>query len=143
LQPWSAAFIAWLAKSAGLSPAEFPRTVRHWTYIERFLRPDAGARFVAQDPKERAPSVGDLVCNARDSYGAPGFAQVVTAFSQLKPGPYHCDLVVAVSPGLVEAIGGNVSDVVSLSRLETDASGLLRDIPGRPWVAVLVQRDPG
>lgn len=132
LRPWSAAFISWLAQGAGLLPEEFPPTVLHWDYIERFLAANDGERFAARDPARYAPRVGDLVCNARE--GNSG------GFAALRRGPYHCDIVVDVRPGEIDAIGGNVGDVVALTRLPTDAQGLLAAHPRRPWAAVIEQR---
>jgi len=133
LRPWSAAFISWLAKGAGLMPEEFPPTVLHWDYIERFLAAGGGERFVARDPARYAPRAGDLVCNARAGNSAD--------FARLGRGPYHCDIVVEVHSGEIDAIGGNVGDVVALSRLPTDAQGLLAPHPRRPWAAVIEQRE--
>ncbi|MCZ7565641.1 MAG: DUF2272 domain-containing protein [Burkholderiales bacterium] len=73
LRPWSAAFISWVAKSAGLGPDEFPPTVLHWNYIERFFAADGTGRFAARDPVRYAPRVGDLVCNARGGTSADFF----------------------------------------------------------------------
>jgi len=141
LRPWSAAFISWLARGAGFAPAEFPATVLHWDYIERFLDPRDGDRFVARDPTRYAPRVGDLVCVARASYAAPAFATEVDGFARLKRGPYHCDVVVAANAGEIEAIGGNVSDTLALVRLPVDARGLLVARPNARWAAVLESRD--
>ncbi|MCC6610927.1 MAG: DUF2272 domain-containing protein [Burkholderiales bacterium] len=141
LQPWSAAFIAWLARSAGLTPAEFPSTVLHWDYIERFLSAGDRDRFAARDPARYAPRVGDLVCNARNSDEAPDFADAGGGFPHLRRGPYHCDLVVAARAGEIEVIGGNVRDVVALTRLGVDVRGVLVPHPRRRWAAVLEQRD--
>ena len=141
LRPWSAAFISWLARGAGLAPGEFPSTVLHWDYIERFLEPRDGDRFAARDPTNYAPRVGDLVCVARSSFAAPGFAEEVNGFAHLRRGPYHCDLVVAETPDGIEAIGGNVSDTLSLVRLPVDARGLLQAHPRASWAAVLQNRD--
>lgn len=133
LRPWSAAFIAWLARGAGLTRDAFPDTVLHWDYIERSLSGDGGIAFAARDPATHAPQVGDLVCNAR------GFN---ARFETLRRGPYHCDLVVTVEPGVIETIGGNVGDAVSLSRLEADERGVLKPLADRPWAAVLTFRKP-
>lgn len=140
LRPWSAAFISWLARGAGLVPAEFPATVLHWDYIERFLDPRDGDRFAARDPASYAPRVGDLVCVARSSFAVPGFAADVGGFAHLRRGPYHCDLVVAAASDGVEAIGGNLADAVALVRFPVDARGRLAPDPRRRWVAVLESR---
>jgi hypothetical protein len=133
LQPWSAAFVSWLARSAGLPPEEFPPTVLHWDYIERFRAARDGERFVARDPRAYAPRTGDLVCVSRlDS---------IAGFASLAPGPYHCDLVVAADAGAIEVVGGNVGDAVALARFELDERGLLRPRADRSWVAVIEQRD--
>jgi hypothetical protein len=133
LRPWSAAFISWLARAAGLTADEFPPTVAHWEYITRFLGNRDGARFVARDPRAYAPRVGDLVCASR--------SDAVREFSALRRGPYHCDLVVAAGPAAVDVIGGNVGDAVALARLDVDGDGVLIPRPELPWVAVLEQRD--
>lgn len=133
LRAWSAAFISWLARGAGLTADEFPPSIAHWDYIDRFLRRDAAARFVARDPLDYAPRVGDLVCSSRSAG--------VREFGALHRGPYHCDLVVGSGPGAIEVIGGNVSDTVALARFAVDERGLLASRPEPPWVAVLEQRD--
>jgi hypothetical protein len=133
LRPWSAAFIAWLAQGAGFAVEEFPRTVAHWDYIERFLDAGDAAPFVARDPAVYAPRAGDLVCLSRSA--------AVRSFAGLRRGPYHCDLVVAAGPWAIEVIGGNVGDTVALKRLDVDARGLLRPRDEPPWVAVLELRD--
>jgi hypothetical protein len=134
LQPWSAAFVSWLARSAGLPPEEFPSTVLHWDYIERFLGPRDGARFVARDPRVYAPRVGDLVCVSRSA--------AVPDFTSLRRGLYHCDLVVGADGSGIEVVGGNVGDAVALARFGVDSAGLLLPRDDRGWVAVIEQRDP-
>ncbi len=131
LRPWSAAFVSWLARGAGHTGDTFPSTVLHWDYIEAALA-GRGA-FVARDPALHPPGVGDLVCAPRG---------IAVSFATLRRGPYHCDLVVGVANGTVEAIGGNVGDVVALSPLPADAQGLLLPLPDRPWAVVLTPRRP-
>jgi hypothetical protein len=133
LRPWSAAFIAWLARSAGYTREDFPDTVRHWDYIRRYADERGGAPFVARDPALYAPRIGDLVCNARGT---------AVDFAALQPGGYHCDIVVFTDGNAIESIGGNVSDVVARSRLPVDASGILAPLPDRPWAAVLEHVQP-
>jgi hypothetical protein len=38
----------------------------------------------------------------------------------------HCDLVVTTGPGVIEAIGGNLGDAVTLRRIPADAEGRAR-----------------
>jgi hypothetical protein len=144
LRPWSAAFVSWLARGAGHSADEFPQTVLHWDYIERFARPRPGDAFETRDPLRHAPRVGDLVCHARDgSADAAARASGYLPFASLRRGAYHCDLVVAAQPGELQAIGGNVSDVVALTRLRTAQDGRLLPDPRRPWAAVVARRGAG
>lgn len=143
LRPWSAAFVSWLARAAGHGADAFPQTVLHWDYIERFLRPRPADGFETRDPQRHAPRVGDLVCNAR---GGTADAAARTAgfvpFGSLRRGAYHCDLVVATPPGEVQVIGGNVSDVVAMTRLPIAEDGRLLPDPRRPWAAVVARRTP-
>lgn len=137
LRPWSAAFVAWIARSAGYTAAEFPSTVLHWDYIERFMAARPEDPFATRDPARYAPRVGDLVCNARggDTNGPNGYAA-------LRRGAYHCELVVATDPAgaSIDTIGGNVSDTVALTRVPVQADGRLRADPLRRWAAVIEQR---
>ena len=141
LRPWSAAFVSWIARGAGYVADEFPQTVLHWDYIERFMRPRAGDAFETRDPLRHAPRVGDLVCNARDAtVDAGARAAGYLPFASLRRGAYHCDLVVAAQPGEVQVIGGNVSDVVAMTRVRTAEDGRLLPDPRRPWAAVVARR---
>jgi len=141
LRPWSAAFVSWLARGAGLGGDEFPATVLHWDYIDRFMRPRATDLFETRDPARYAPNVGDLVCNAREgTFDVAVRASGRVPFAILKRGAYHCDVVVAARPGELQAIGGNVADVVALTRVPTDAEGRLMPDPRKPWAAVIARR---
>lgn len=137
LRPWSAAFVSWLARGAGYTADEFPQTVLHWDYIERFMAARPEDPFATRDPARYAPRVGDLVCNARggDTNGPNGYAA-------LRRGAYHCELVVATDPAgaSIDTIGGNVSDTVALTRVPVQADGRLRADPLRRWAAVIEQR---
>jgi hypothetical protein len=139
LRPWSAAFVSWVARGAGLAPTGFPATVLHWDYIERALQPGTGDAFVAREPARHAPRPGDLVCNTRadpsTAAGAPP-----PGLGALRRGPYHCELVVEAGPGWVDSIGGNVADTVALTRWPVDADGRLLPHPRQRWAAVLELR---
>jgi hypothetical protein len=141
LRPWSAAFMSWIARAAGYAPAQFPATVLHWDYIERFLNPGPDDRFATRDPLQYAPRVGDLVCNARG--GTAAALRPAEGLRGLRRGPYHCELVVGGDGAALETIGGNVGDAVALSRVPIDAQGRLLPQSGSPWAAVIEHRLPG
>jgi hypothetical protein len=134
--PWSAAFISWDIRSAGLSRDLFCPDQRHTVYVERLVerarRP--GAAFLPRRPGERTPHVGDLICASRDGSG--------TTLDNLNRGAGHCDIVVEVRPGSVAAIGGNVGDSVTRSVFPLDANGFLSPISARPYFTVIENRLP-
>ncbi|MBV8188130.1 MAG: DUF2272 domain-containing protein [Alphaproteobacteria bacterium] len=129
--PWSAAFISWVVQSAGVPRDKFCPNQTHTIYVERLVerakRP--GAALIPRRPGERRPEVGDLICASRNASG--------TTLDNLNRGAGHCDLVVVVRPGAVEAIGGNVDDTGSRSIFPLDANGFLSPIAGRPVFTVI------
>ncbi|MGR9045878.1 MAG: DUF2272 domain-containing protein [Gammaproteobacteria bacterium] len=137
LRPWSGAFIVWLARSAGVAEQDLPSSVLHWDYIEQALKASNAARFVARNARVYAPKPGDLLCAPRGET----FMADVDSFERLRRGTFHCDLVVALHPGELELIGGNVLDAVSLTHVAIDAKGCALPSRERPWRVVLEQRD--
>lgn len=138
LRPWSAAFLGWLARSAGMDASAWPSSVLHWDAIDAALR--GTQRFAAADARQVAVQPGDVACAPRSTPEQPGFAQQAS-FAAMPRGPYHCEIVVAVRAGQADLIGGNVQDTVALSTAALDARGCLVATPARPWVVVLAQRD--
>jgi hypothetical protein len=143
---WSAAFISYVMRSAGVDRAEFPPAAAHATYVDALIANAAahqdGAAFRPHAPASRAPRSGDLICADR-SQAAPITDWRQRAADGGRFRPMHCDIVVAVAPGRVEAIGGNVADAVTLSRFPADAAGRLlpRDSGGGPaWFVVFENR---
>jgi hypothetical protein len=87
-------------------------------------------------PTPHAPGSSAIVPSA-DAAALP------TPVTLEPPGLAHlCDLVVTVRPGEIQTIGGNVSDVVAMSRVPVDAEGRLLPDPKRPWAAVVARRGP-
>ena len=129
--PWSAAFISWDVQSAGVPREQFCPSQTHTIYVERLVERarHEGAALIPRRPNERRPQVGDLICASRNGSGA--------TLDNLNRGAGHCDLVVVVRPGTVEAIGGNVDDTVSRSIFPLDANGFLSPIAGRPVFTVI------
>lgn len=133
LRPWSAAFIVWLARGAGIRPSRLPSTVLHWDYIDHALT--TNAYFSARDARLHAPRPGDLLCAPRGDE----FVAEVDSFERLRRGPYHCDLVVEQRPDQIDVIGGNVHDSVALTHIALDNEGRALPTPERHWVVVLTQ----
>lgn len=131
-EPWSAAFVSWVMKEAGMSE-RFSYSEWHATYIRNSIlarrRQDRTFAYWGYRLTERAPRVGDLVGYARG--GGINYDYQPTVY------PSHTDLVVAVRPGEIEVIGGNVLDSVSKKVLRTDTRGFLIDTHQR-WFVVMV-----
>jgi hypothetical protein len=125
---WSAAFISYVAARAGL---DLPPSATHARYVDAFLAraltDPAGASFLPFDPAERVPRPGDLLCADRAVVPLLHWRDRIA--EEGVPRPMHCDVVMRAAPGVVEAIGGNVSDVVALRRLPADQEGRVLPAP--------------
>ncbi|VTU32663.1 DUF2272 domain-containing protein [Variovorax sp. PBL-E5] len=129
--PWSAAFISWLARQAGLGADEFVFSEAHVDYAGAAWQ--AGADEAAGRPTRYAmracditrtpPRVGDLVCQARGAEaGLDSFDKIGEVLATRPTGgsalPMHCDAVVAVDATGFDTIGGNVLQSVTRRRLD-------------------------
>ncbi len=137
IRPWSAAFIVWLARSAGVPESDLPSTVLHWDYIQHVIAADSESRFVSHDINTYAPKPGDIICAPRGE----AFIQSIHNYNDLKRGAYHCDLVVAQRFGELDVIGGNVLDTVSLAHVKLDGAGRVLRTKNRPWLLAIEQRN--
>ncbi|MDB5369669.1 MAG: hypothetical protein JWP20_1227 [Roseomonas sp.] len=141
---WSAAFVSYVLRNAGVDEREFPSSAAHAFYIDGMLADAAAfpaqASFMPHDIGAYAPQPGDLVCADRSRHPLADWRQRLAEAGQFRA--MHCDIVVAAGPGLVQAVGGNVADAVTLSRFAADAAGRLVARPaGRPtWFAVFENR---
>lgn len=128
--PWSAAFVSWLAREAGLGAGEFAFSEAHADYAGAAWQ--AGEDEVAGrttnyamracDPLQTPPRVGDLLCQARaDGARFDSFARIGEVLATRRTGgaalPMHCDVVVAVDRTGFDTVGGNVLQSVTLRRL--------------------------
>ena len=133
-EAWSAAFISYVMKEAGAG-SRFFYSEWHAHYIREAIRArqtgDASYGFWGYRLSERAPMVGDLV----------GYSRQDGVDFENQPEVYksHTDLVVAVRPGEIDVIGGNVEDSVTRKTLATDAKGKLID-KHHNWFVVLANR---
>lgn len=130
-EPWSAAFISWVMKEAGMGQ-RFSYSDWHAHYIRNSIRyRQANNRdfaFWGYRIYERAPKVGDLVGYARSKGTSYDYQRTVY--------PSHTDLVVAVRPNEIDVIGGNVKDSVTKKTLRTDDKGFLVDKQYR-WFVIM------
>jgi hypothetical protein len=145
---WSAAFISWVMASAGVDAPEFPPDASHSRYLDHLDTLAAAwprlAPFLPRDPSAYAPQPGDLVCHDRSRRPLAAWTDRALERGQFRP--MHCDIVVEVGAGVVEAVGGNVSDSVTLSRWESDEAGQLvpeQLVPGQPRAIVIMENRLG
>jgi hypothetical protein len=138
---WSAAFISYVFRIAGAGNG-FPYSAAHSDYIDAAAEQahDATHTWVitAERPEVYAPQQGDLICEGRGKSGR-------LTFDNLPAGhfPSHCDIVVAVAPGMLSVIGGNVDDAVAMKHVPVTPDGKLATPDGTvidtryPWMVVL------
>ncbi|WP_439596685.1 DUF2272 domain-containing protein [Falsiroseomonas sp.] len=142
---WSAAFISWVFRTAGVDAREFPPNATHSLYLDALIADadsfPATAPFLPHAPAEHAPRPADLVCFDRSSRNRLSHWTERRAEAGV-PRPMHCDIVTGVAPGVVEVVGGNVGDTVTLTRYPTDAAGRILPAPaGRlPLLVVMESR---
>lgn len=138
---WSAAFISWVIGAAGVDTPEFAPDASHARYLDHLdalaAAHPALAPFLPRDPADYAPEPGDLVCRDRSSRPLLSWAERAAERGQFRP--MHCDIVITAAPGVVEAVGGNVSDSVALARWATDSAGRLLPEP-RPFLVIMENR---
>ena len=127
--PWSAAAISFMVRQAAVNHSvykKFKFAASHSKYIHDAIIKvgQAGAPFQGFRLFEHKPQLGDLVARSRE--GAITFEQAAAsdAFKS------HTDIIVAVHADAVYAIGGNVSDSVSVTRYPKTESGHLSDAGG-------------
>jgi hypothetical protein len=139
---WSAAFISYVMRMAGAGP-RFPYAADHAHYIDYAWHAAQGEiphpLLLAEDPRDYAPRLGDLICAGRDRASTMRYRDLPSdGFF-----PAHCAIVVGGAPGVVDAIGGNVDDEVALTHVPVTASGMLDQPDGSivdpryDWFAVL------
>ncbi len=133
--PWSAAFISYVMKEAGVSPNAFQFANAHRAYIY-----DAFATSIAEQDKKASdklyracplsvrPRVGDILCFQRESTLTTASDEAVreriraelTGNSQTRSiRSTHCDVVVSVDTAArkLYSLGGNVAQSVTARKL--------------------------
>jgi len=143
---WSAAFISYVMRGAGVDEREFHASASHAFYLDAILRdaaefPDQ-APFLPHDPAWHAPRPGDLVCADRSSRPLASWRERLPEAGTFRP--MHCDIVLRAGPGWVEAVGGNIADAVTLTRYAADAAGrVLPRSAGEPVIFAVIENRLG
>jgi len=121
-QPWSAAFVSWVACESGLGEmSQFARSVSHRVYIDQAIAARdgsvQGSAYVAYDIGEQRIEPGDILCNARGGTEYRSLADRRRDTGEFAP--THCDIVVKVDDAKLRifVVGGNVLKAVSLTIL--------------------------
>ncbi|TMS57924.1 DUF2272 domain-containing protein [Imbroritus primus] len=139
---WSATFLSWLMRAAGLNERQFLTGASHAMYVvdaRDGILPEPAFRVA---PLPAMPRVGDMVCGGR------GRDKYMNDIAEIRFGatPMHCDLVVEVdtTAHVVKAIGGNVQQSVSMSLIELGDSGQIDGVTNStvPWLLVMRNQLP-
>jgi Uncharacterized protein conserved in bacteria (DUF2272) len=119
---WSAAFISYVMRIAGAG-SRFPYSETHSDYINVARRHGLGLEpytgLTAERIEVYAPQRGDLICYWRGRHAV--------SYDDLPTGrfPAHCDIVVAIRPGDLDVIGGNVDNAVAMKHIPATIDGHL------------------
>lgn len=139
--PWSAAFVSWVYRTAGVGG--FKGSASHVLYLKAAM----ADRPKALVPVSRyRPLPGDLICAPRaDSRGEPTAVSETAFIAALRDREEHfethCDIVVRVNHASVVSIGGNVKNAVTATVTPLRAGRLIRT-DARPWSASLTLGEP-
>lgn len=134
---WSAVFVSWVMRRAGLDNDQFLTGQSHAMYVV-----DARDGILPRpafhiEPTPALPRPGDVICAPR------GRDKFLGDISEIGFGttPMHCDIVVEVDPAarVVKAIGGNVQQSVSMDVIDLDDAGRLDAFTNShmPWLLVM------
>lgn len=125
--PWSAAFISYLFRKH----KDFPKSASHSTYIvaARTNTANNSGKIRLRRINEYKPKPGDLVCKNRAGNNFTYDSIYVGANS-------HCDVVTKIRGSKIETIGGNVSNEVEKTYVNSN-NGFISD-PG--YFAIIENR---
>lgn len=141
-QPWSAAFVSWIMREAGVPDDQFPPSDSHWGYLTRLMAvadSDPGAAFWPHPVGDYQPRPGDLICATRGNGDTPPSGQS-PRLVLLEHRKLHCDIVVGREGDTLALIGGNVRNSVSKTILKLDKDGYMQPTKRRPWFMVMENR---
>jgi len=134
---WSAVFISWVMRRAGLDNDQFLTGQSHAMYVVDARDGKLPRPAFHIEPTPALPRPGDIICAPR------GHDKTIGDISAIGFGttPMHCDIVVEVDPAarVVKAIGGNVQQSVSMDVIELGDAGTLDAFTNShmPWLLVM------
>ena len=122
--PWSAAFVSWVMRRAGVP--RFTFSGGHFDYVRAARTDPANSPYQFTEPMSAVPATGDMLCYVRTSrvYGYEGLARAIDGGATGLA--MHCDIVVAANPGgdaKAYLVGGNVQQAVTMRVLNLNAGG--------------------
>jgi hypothetical protein len=135
--PWSAVFVSWCVKQAGVTRNEFVFAAQHSEFVFAAIQNKTQGRGVFRgfDPREYAPKVGDVVQNNR---AGNAFDYAYAAAHRAYPS--HSAIVVEAGTDVqgryVRTVGGNESNSVRSRTLRLGDDGRLVD-PGGRYICVV------
>lgn len=135
---WSAVFICWAVRQAGVDASTFRARANHSNYMVDLIRAESrssGRPVAVVSPYSTTLRPGDLINNWRKSRFDFDRLRRAAAGRKFPNWPSHTDIVVEVVPGShAFVIGGNKGHSVKRVKVKVDANGVL--MPGR-WTAVI------
>lgn len=130
--PWSAAFVSWVMRRAGLPG--FSGSASHLNYVRDAYRNPLQNAYQVQDPRSGKPAPGDMLCYVRAASRIYGFSDLAALLSAPNGEGLgmHCDIVVGAQPGnAAYLVGGNVAQAVTLRMLRLAPNGYFASLPTR------------
>lgn len=127
--PWSSAAISFMVRQAATDfqkYQQFKFAASHSRYINDAIKNSGkkAAPFWGMRLHERKPGLGDIVMRSREQ---PITFELAAASNSFKS---HGDIVVSIRPDELLAIGGNVSDSVSITRYAKTPAGFVDSSKG-------------
>lgn len=139
---WSAVFISWVLRQAGLDERQFLTGQSHSMYVVDARDGVLPAPAFRLQPLPAMPRPGDILCAGR------GRDKYLTSVDEIGFGttPMHCDIVVEVdaTARVVKTIGGNLQQSVSMELIELGDSGLVDGFTNShaPWLVLMRNQLP-
>ncbi len=139
---WSAVFISWVLRQAGLNERQFLTGQSHSMYVVDARDGVLPAPAFRLEPLPAMPRPGDILCAGR------GRDKYLTSVDEIGFGttPMHCDIVVEVdaTARVVKTIGGNLQQSVSMELVELGDSGLVDGFTNShaPWLVLMRNQLP-